>query len=59
MGTGFRVTCFIDNLCTFDDVGVYKGGGLKEHLVWGWEISKVCSGDLGWGYLNRTSLKMW
>ena len=30
MGIGFRVTCFIDNLCTFDDVAVYKGEGFKR-----------------------------
>ena len=30
MGIGFRVTCFIDNLWTFDDVGVYKGEGFKR-----------------------------
>ena len=59
MGIGFRVTCFIDNLCTSDDVGVYKGEGFKRTSVWGWKISKVCSGDLGWGCLYRASLKMW
>ena len=30
MGIGFRVTCFIDNLWTFDAVGVYKGEGFKR-----------------------------
>ena len=30
---------------------------LKEHLVWGWEISKVCSGDLGWGVLTGRLLR--
>ena len=36
MGIGFRVTCFIDNLWTFEDVGVYKGEGFKDiHSVRG------------------------
>ena len=48
MGIGFCVTCFIDNLCIFDDLGVcIRVRVLNEHLLWDWEIERCVLGIWG------------
>ena len=60
MGISLCVTCFIVNLCTFDDVGVYKGEGFNRTSGMGLGLRDQSGVFCAFGRcLNRVSLKMW